>query len=101
MGKLSLEPALPIDLTVLTDITTLQAKWEEASRMNLIENLKEKEAQLDKSISSWARKSNGFIPSLIGRIASLGGGLSLPHVVEHVRPGTLTAYQKLINVYIH
>ncbi|KAK8902840.1 hypothetical protein ACHAPF_003880 [Botrytis cinerea] len=101
VGKLSLEPALPIDLTVLTDITTLQAKWEEASRMNLIENIKEKEAQLDKSISSWARKSNGFIPSLIGRIASLGGGLSLPHVVEHVRPGTLTAYQKLINVYIH
>lgn len=101
VGKLSLEPALPIDLTLLTDRTTLQARWEEASRMNLIENIKEKEAQLDKSISSWARKSNGFIPSLIGRIAPLEEDLSPPNFVEYVRPGTLTAYQKLINVYIH
>ncbi|KAF7890239.1 hypothetical protein EAF00_008554 [Botryotinia globosa] len=101
VGNLSLEPAIPVDLTLLTDETTLQAKWEEVSRINLIENLKEKEAQLDKSISSWARKSNGFIPSLIGRIAPLEEDLGPPDVVEYIRPGNLTAYQKLVNVYVH
>ncbi|TGO14656.1 hypothetical protein BTUL_0050g00510 [Botrytis tulipae] len=101
VGNLSLEPATPIDLTLLTNETTLQAKWEEVSRINLIENLKEKEAQLDKSISSWARKSNGFIPSLIGRIAPLEEDLGPPDVVEYIRPGNLTAYQKLVNVYVH
>ncbi|THV49034.1 hypothetical protein BGAL_0214g00030 [Botrytis galanthina] len=101
VGNLSLEPATPIDLTLLTDETTLQAKWEEVSRINLIENLKEKEAQLDKSISSWARKSNGLIPSLIGRIAPSEEDLGQPDVVEYIRPGNLTAYQKLINVYVH
>ncbi|TGO22876.1 hypothetical protein BPAE_0151g00040 [Botrytis paeoniae] len=101
VGKLSLEPATPIDLTLLTDETTLQAKWEEVSRMNLIENLKEKEAQLDKNISSWARKSNGFIPSLIGRIAPSEEDLGPPDVVEYIRPGNLTAYQKLVTAYVH
>ncbi|TGO36060.1 hypothetical protein BHYA_0136g00030 [Botrytis hyacinthi] len=101
LGNSSLEPATPIDLTLLTDETTLQAKWEEVNRMNIIRNLKEKEAQLNKSISSWARKSNGFIPSLIGRTAPLEKDLGPPDVVEYIRPGNLTAYQKLINVFIH
>ncbi|KAF5868739.1 putative transcription factor cys6 protein [Botrytis fragariae] len=101
VGNLSLEPATPIDLTFLTDETTLQAKWEEVSRMNLAENFRKKEAQLDKSISSWVRKSNGFIPSLIGRLAPVEGDLSPLDVVEYIRPGSLTAYQKLVNVYIH
>ncbi|TGO45253.1 hypothetical protein BCON_0409g00090 [Botryotinia convoluta] len=84
VGKLSLEPATPIDLTLLTDETTLQAKWEEISRRNLIENLKEKEAQLDKR-----------------RIAPLEEDLGPPDVVEYIRPGNLTAYQKLVTTYIH
>lgn len=101
LGNLSLEPATPIDLTLLTDKTTLQAKWEEVTRMNIIGNLKEKEAQLNKSISSWARKSNGFIPRLIGRVAPLEEDLGPSDVVEYIRPGNLTAYQKLVNVYVH
>ncbi|TGO45228.1 hypothetical protein BOTNAR_0687g00020 [Botryotinia narcissicola] len=101
VGNLSLKPATPIDLTLLTNETTLQAKWEEVSRINLIENLKEKEAQLDKSISSWARKANGFIPRLIGRVAPLEEDLGPSDVIEYIRPGILTEYQRLINVFIH
>ncbi|KAF7907922.1 hypothetical protein BELL_0071g00040 [Botrytis elliptica] len=101
VGKLSVEPAIPIDLTLLTEKTTLQAKWKEVTRMNIIGNLKEKEAQLNQTISTWARKSNGFIPSLIGRIAPSEEDSGPPDVVEYIRPGNLMAYQKLINVYIH
>ncbi|QSZ33139.1 hypothetical protein DSL72_002725 [Monilinia vaccinii-corymbosi] len=102
VGSLLLEPLQgpsdSIDLNSLTNTSALPATWQ-SSRPNLLEKLHEKEAAWDQSISSWARKSTGFISSLIGRIAP-EKDLSLPDVIEYIRPGNLTAYQKVLTTYI-
>lgn len=102
VGKLLLEPLEGptefIDLNSLSETSALPARWE-ASKSSVLHTIYEKGEKMDKDLNSWVRKSSGFIPSLIGRIAP-EEHLSSPDVTEYIRPGNLTEYQRLLTTYI-
>ncbi|ESZ91762.1 hypothetical protein SBOR_7869 [Sclerotinia borealis F-4128] len=102
LGKLVLEPlegpSESIDLTSLPDTSGLPARWQ-PSRSNWFDTIHQKGEQMDENFSSWVNKSSGLIPRLLRRMAPRED-TSPAVVTEYIRMGDLTAYQKVLDLYI-
>ncbi|KAJ8061960.1 hypothetical protein OCU04_009744 [Sclerotinia nivalis] len=102
VGKLILEPLEGpekyVDLNSFSETSSLPATWQSSSS-SLIDTIYEKGVQIDKNVSSWAQRSTGLIPRLIGRVA-LEEKSNPPFVTEYIRPGDQTAYQRVLMLYI-